>query len=493
MAIIPQYHHIEKKCKKIFRPRKIRFDKKLIKSLGKNFFWFSLGGILGLFLFISFLYCAYKELHVGKIYEGVFVDNVNFSGQNPSKIQNYFDRKNNLLRQTIITLQSGQITATISAGQINFGYDSKLLADQAMTIGRSSNNTPTNVSLMLQAYMNTINLPPAYHYSEQKLNKLIEPLAQQINVQPVDPLFNFLNGKVITFRQGINGKILDEEALKKEILVKLENAALVNKKEQLTIVMPVKALPVPIAASEAAHLGIKERIAQGSSEFYHSAPERVFNISLAASRLNGIIIKSGEIFSFDKAVGDISSLTGYKQAYVIDNGRTVLGDGGGVCQVSTTLFRAALSAGLPIIERHQHAYRVGYYEQDSGPGFDAAIYSPTVDLKFKNNTGHALLIQTYIDTVSDHLTFAFYGTRDPNRQVSISNPVILSQTPAPPPLYQDDPTLPVGQLKQVDFAANGADVYFTRTVTENGEVVIYDKFTSNYKPWQAVYLKGTKI
>jgi vancomycin resistance protein YoaR len=207
--------------------------------------------------------------------------------------------------------------------------------------------------------------------------------------------------------------------------------------------------------------------------------------------LNGIIIKPGEVFSFDQAVGDISSLSGYKQAYVIENGKTVLGDGGGVCQVSTTLFRAALNAGLPIVERHQHAYRVGYYEEDSGPGIDAAIYSPTVDLKFKNDTGHALLIQTYLDFNAQRLTFALFGTKDANRQVAITTPVVLSQTPAPPPLYQDDPTLPKGQIKQVDFSADGADVYFTRTVTENGKVSIYDKFASEYKPWQAVYLRGT--
>jgi vancomycin resistance protein YoaR len=207
--------------------------------------------------------------------------------------------------------------------------------------------------------------------------------------------------------------------------------------------------------------------------------------------LNGILIKPGEEFSFDKAVGDVSSLTGYKQAYVIQNGRTVLGDGGGVCQVSTTFFRAILDAGYPITERNPHAYRVHYYEEDSGPGIDAAIYTPTVDLKFKNDSGHYLLVQSYIDTEEMRLTFELYGTKD-GREVTIGKPVILSQSPAPEPLYQDDPTLPKGQIKQVDFAAPGAKVYFTREVKKNGEVIISDKFTSNYRPWQAVYLRGTK-
>jgi vancomycin resistance protein YoaR len=238
-------------------------------------------------------------------------------------------------------------------------------------------------------------------------------------------------------------------------------------------------------------LGIRELISEGTSLFYHSIENRIFNLSLAASRLNGILIAPGEVFSFNKALGDISSFTGYKQAYVIENGRTVLGDGGGVCQVSTTLFRAALRAGLPITERHTHAYRVGYYEEDAGPGIDAAIYSPTVDLRFKNDTDGHILIQSYADSVNMRLTFQLYGTKD-GREVVINEPVILSQSPAPEPIYQDDPTLPKGEIKQVDFAAAGANVYFTRNVKKDGKIIIADKFVSNYRPWQAVFMRGTK-
>jgi vancomycin resistance protein YoaR len=86
------------------------------------------------------------------------------------------------------------------------------------------------------------------------------------------------------------------------------------------------------------NFGIEELIGVGTSNFTHSAPERVYNVTLATSKFNGVLIPKGAVISFNDLVGDISSLTGYKQAYVIKNGRTVLGDGGGVCQVSTTLF-----------------------------------------------------------------------------------------------------------------------------------------------------------
>jgi vancomycin resistance protein YoaR len=491
MAILPHYTDIKKKLKKVLAPKNFHWKKKHFRMAGKNILWFTTGAFLGLFFFISFLYIAYGKMHTDRIYDGILVDGVNFGGEKPGAVQHYFWEKNKILQRTTITLHANSLTATISAMQIGFGYDQNLLADQAMTIGRSSDDPLSNISLIVQAYFNTVNLQPAFHYSGQKLDAVLYKIKKKVAVAPVAPLFNFSDGKAVTFRLGSNGQFLDEELLKEEILNKFTDAALTNGNMDIQMTMPVQTIHAQSATEEAKQMGITQEVAEGTSLFRGSDANRIYNISLAANRLNGIIIKAGEIFSFDQAVGDISTLTGYKQAYVIDNGKTVLGDGGGVCQVSTTMFRAALNAGLPIVERHQHAYRVGYYEEDSGPGIDAAIYSPTVDLKFKNDTGHALLIQTYIDLSEDRLTFGLYGTKD-GRQVSISTPVILSQTPAPPPLYQDDPTLPAGEIKQVDFSAAGADVYFTRTVKKNGKVIDYDKFTSDYQPWQAVYLRGTK-
>ncbi|MCL5935535.1 MAG: VanW family protein, partial [Firmicutes bacterium] len=189
-------------------------------------------------------------------------------------------------------------------------------------------------------------------------------------------------------------------------------------------------------------------------------------------------------------VGEVSAATGYKQAYVIKSGRTVLDDGGGVCQVSTTLFRAALKAGLPIPERTGHAYRVGYYEQGGfPPGMDATVFAPSVDLKFKNDTPNYLLLQAY--TVANNLYIDIYGTSD-GRVTSLSAPKVTNQTPPPPDLHQDDPTLPRGTVQQVDWAAWGANVSFTRKVTRGDETLVSETWNTSYRPWQAVYLVGTK-
>jgi vancomycin resistance protein YoaR len=237
-------------------------------------------------------------------------------------------------------------------------------------------------------------------------------------------------------------------------------------------------------------LGIKELIGRGSSRFAHSIVNRIYNIGLASSRFKGVLVAPDEIFSFNQVLGDVSALTGYKQAFVIKDGKTVLGDGGGVCQVSTTLFRAVLDAGLPIVERRAHSYRVGYYEQDSPPGIDATVFAPSTDLKFKNDTPGHLLIQPLYDAKAQTLVFEIYGTDD-GRVATTTKPITTSVTAAPPDLYVDDPTLPAGTIKQIDFKAAGARVVFDYQVTRAGEEIYSNTFVSNYRPWQAVFLRGT--
>lgn len=452
-------------------------------------FWFLFGAFLGLFFFLGLIFFAYRQIYSQKIFPGIYVNGVDFGGKPESAVETYFAKKNDKLQNIQLVFQSDVMTATISAKNLGFGYDEKLLADQAYLIGRSSDMI-SNISIMIQAYTEGIDLPPSYHYSEDKLQTLLAPLSTKVDITPVNALFTVKNNRVTAFKQSKDGRAVDFTTLKKQLEEKTLAVVTSSDPQKITISVPITEIKPKITTADANNMGITELVATGTSLFHGSIPSRIYNISLAASRLNGILIPPGQVFSFDQSVGDISSLSGYKQAYVIENGHTVLGDGGGVCQVSTTLFRAALYAGLPIVERHQHAYRVEYYEEDSGPGIDAAIYSPTVDMKFKNDTGHYLLVQSTVDFDAQRLTFNLYGTKD-GRIVQVNDPVIVSQSPAPPPLYQDDPSLPTGTVKQIDFAAGGMSVYFTRQVTKGGKIIQNDKFTSNFQPWQAVFLRGT--
>ncbi len=456
----------------------------------KMSFWFLTGAILT-FAFVTFFgFFVYEKLFDGKVFLGISVNNVDFSGKTNSQVKQYFSDENYSIANVKFTLTSDYGIATVSAKEIGFGFDENLPAEQAYSIGRSGNFI-TDLSTLLQAYFNGVNLPAIYTLNRNELAASVKPLSNKIKQQPVNAVFKFENGRVTTFLPSSNGREINMDRLENAIILQAPKIFKSNGKNIITIQIPITILKPAISTEKANSLGIKELIGEGHSLFYDSITSRIYNINLAASRLNGILVAPGETFSFDKALGDVSAFTGYQQAYIIQNGKTVLGDGGGVCQVSTTFFRALLNAGLPIVERHAHAYRVGYYEEDSPPGFDATIYVPTVDLKFTNDTGNYILIQSTVDLNNDSLSFYLYGTSD-GRTVTISKPVISNQKPPPPPLYQNDPTLPNGEVKQTDFAAWGADVYFTRNVTKNGKTVIYDKFVSDYQPWQAVYLVGTK-
>lgn len=468
---------------------KLKYYKHILR-ISKVTFWFLTGALLSLMFITSFGFFTYKKLYENKIYPGVYLNNINFGGKTKQDVKNFFSYKNSLIQNTSFVLTSNYGIATISAKQINFGYNQDLPAEQAYSIGRSG-LFPSDISLIMQAYLSGIYLPTSYTYDQNKLKDLISPIAQKIEKKPIDALFKFENNRVTTFRPSSDGQTVDISLLNEKINSQALTVMSLKKKEIIIIPIPIKIIPPDITTDKANNLGIKELIGQGHSLFYHSIPSRIYNVNLGAGRINGVLVAPNEVFSFDKALGDVSAFTGYKQAYIIQNGKTVLGDGGGICQVSTTFFRALLNAGLPIVERNAHAYKVGYYEQDSPPGFDATIFVPSVDLKFKNDTDNWILIQSQIDLDNLSLAFYLYGTKD-GRQVSISKPVISNVRPAPPDIYQDDPTLLKGEIKQTDFAASGANVYFIRTVTKNGKEIIYDKFVSNYQPWQAVYLRGTK-
>lgn len=322
---------------------------------------------------------------------------------------------------------------------------------------------------------------------KNKTNLYLEKIASEIDQEIQEGLFEFNPGtkRVTAFQPSKEGRKLDKEKTYQLIADTLGNP----NDSPKTITLPVAIIKPKIATSDVNSLGIKELLGRGISNFTGSIPNRIYNIGLAASRINGVLIALSEEFSFNEKVGDISGASGYKPAYVIKEGRTVLDDGGGVCQVSTTVFRALLNSGLPVTARTAHAYRVGYYEQGFPPGLDATVWAPSVDLKFKNDTPTHVLIQAY--TSGNSLYVDLYGTAD-GRVASLTRPITTNQTPPPPELRQDDPTLPRGIVKQVDWAAWGANVSFKRTVTRGGQELINETWHSAYKPWQAVYLVGTK-
>ena len=315
---------------------------------------------------------------------------------------------------------------------------------------------------------------------------LLEEISPDLSQQPVNARFVFDDDakRLDVLEPSIDGRVLDVEGT----LSKLEAAIFATDPAERRVELAFVDLPpdVPDTAT-AAELGITELITQHTTYYYGSTAARRTNIEVANENFHGIVIPPGQEFSFNEWLGDVSPETGYEQGLIIVGNQTITGVGGGVCQVATTAFQTAFYAGFPIVERVPHAYRVGYYEQGEGAGLDATVYSPIVDFRFQNDTPYYLLIEAYNNPGSSTVTWKFYST-SMDRRVEKDGPYITDQTSPPPPVYNVNPNLRLGQINQVDGSVYGADVTVYRTVYE-GDTVIRDReeFQSHYVPWATQY------
>jgi len=316
----------------------------------------------------------------------------------------------------------------------------------------------------------------------------VSALAQEISAMverpPIDAQFRFDDaaGALVPIADSVPGQTLDATAT----VSLIETAA---SSDQRVVPLPLVSVPPSLSTEDSPQLGIVELLGEGTTSFAGSSASRVQNIIVGASQFDGVFVAPGETFSFNHYLGEVTAEKGYEESIIIWGNTTRADVGGGLCQVSSTAFRAAFWGGLPIVERWAHAFRVSYYEPPVG--MDATIYSPTVDLKWTNDTGHYILVQTYVDTVNSTLTFRYYGT-NPGRTVEMDGPYEENPVPHGPPVYREDPTLPEGETKQIEWAKDGLDVTVYRIIKENGVEVQREAFFSRFRPWQAVYLVGTK-
>ncbi|MCK5084268.1 MAG: VanW family protein [Candidatus Pacebacteria bacterium] len=262
--------------------------------------------------------------------------------------------------------------------------------------------------------------------NKEKMKNYLISLVPQINKEPINAQLKFdKNGKVEVFFLSQEGVVLELEKSINEIdkIVFFEENYRDNSEKEIEIQMNVEKVQPEITTESIDNMGITALLAIGESNFYGSPRNRRHNIAVGASKFNGILVGPEDEFSFNKALGGVGAKEGYLPELVIKKGETVPEYGGGLCQVSTTAFRAAVKTGLEITERKNHAYPVKYYNPQ---GTDATIYPPHPDLRFKNNTPAYILIQTRIE--GNKLFFDFYGSDD-ERKVELKGPYTYDKKP----------------------------------------------------------------
>ncbi len=386
------------------------------------------------------------------------------------------------------TSEAAQRIQNIISSPMTF-YLQQPLADDDLT---RTEITPEELKTWLHISLLTRPDGAFYHsvtIDENGVRNWLTQFSATLYREPVNARFYFDDNtrELVVVEPHVNGRQLDIEATLAQFMQQVY-----TQNRSLPFVV-TDIVPVAHTNATAAELGITELVSDSTTWFYGSSPERKHNIARAAAKFYGIVVAPGETFSFNHYLGEISKEEGYETGLIIFGGRTIEGVGGGVCQVSTTLFQSAFWGGFPIEERWAHGYRVGYYEAGEGPGMDATVFSPIVDLRFVNNTPYYLLIENYYNETYESLWFKFYST-SMGRTVEKSDPVIRNIQPARPDIWEYNEELAEGEIKQVDWAAEGSDVTVHRTVyNRDGQVIIDEDITSHYVPWQNIYQYGPGV
>ncbi|MFZ9857390.1 MAG: VanW family protein [Roseiflexaceae bacterium] len=354
----------------------------------------------------------------------------------------------------------------LKVGDKEYVWDSDVLARMIDVAHVTTENGGDRFELAFNPYM---------------LERRIATIADETFTLHVNPRLKWDNGTLsITYPGEPGWRVNQYEG--RDLVI-----ASVNQSNRTIELLP-RYVPVPINQSNLDTLGIVEMISEGKSDFTGSAPYRVTNIEVGLKRLDGILIAPGEEFSFNNAIGNIDAENGFVEGYAIIANRTQLEFGGGICQDSTTLFRAAFWAGLPITERWGHSFYISWYDKYGPTGMDSTIFTGGPDLKFVNDTGNWILMQTESDAKTGVASIKFYGTPT-NRTVELVHNIYARASAPTDPVYVADEEQPVGTVKHSDRARDGLSIEIRRIVTNpDGTERPQDVFLTQFKPWPNIFV-----
>lgn len=344
------------------------------------------------------------------------------------------------------------------AGPVTLVYsgDNTRSIDQSTIIGWLKTNHKTGGNFLETNDLN--DLYPGATVANFSLDKTavaayVAGLAKQTDQAPQNATLAMQDNKLAVTGASHDGVILDQAGAVAGIIASLSKPA-----DDRNVTLDIKTAKADVNESNLDSLGIKEQISEGQTFFPGSPSTRLTNVRAGASKFNGVLLKPNEVFSFGALLGQVDASTGYVPELVILGDHEEKQYGGGLCQVSSTAFRAALLAGLPITERLNHAFAISYYTAPFGvPGVDATIYYPQVDLKFRNDTGSYILIQTIMQGTT--LKFDFFGTK--TKSGTIRGPEFVTG--------DSDATKP------------SHTVFYRDILDMDGKVTKTDKFDTYYK------------
>jgi vancomycin resistance protein YoaR len=440
----------------------------------------SMGLIIVLLSFLIFTTAiGFFFLYKDTIYDGVMIENLDVGGlsttQAQKKIKTHFD---DLSVNGEIHFKYGDQVFHAKNNEIGYAFDYMNAANEAYKIGREGNHFE-RLQKILSLYTKPENISLSAIYEHEKLDAIIYNIQKKINQKAKEAMITRKNGEFIItdekIGQQLNAnqtKILLEEELTKN---KFEN--------EITIELPVETVSPKITSESLST--IHDLMGEYTTRFNINRKGRTQNLRLAASKINGIVLMPMETFSFNKVVGPRTKESGYKDAPIIFKGEVVPGLGGGVCQVSSTLYNAILLSNLEVVERYNHTLPSSYVAK----GMDATVSYGVLDFKFKNIMNTPIYIESYMK--SNIMIVKIYGRKIDNKKIRVITE--QNQIVKRPLEIKYDANLLEGQERIDQKGRDGYRVTTYRLIYENGKLLEKQQISKDYyKPQKQIIIKGTK-
>ncbi|MBC8016599.1 MAG: VanW family protein [Sporomusaceae bacterium] len=410
------------------------------------------------------------------VYKGVTVDGIDVSGRNREEVAQLLKAWQKKRNDQYITLYYGEMVFKLEAASIDFDLDINDTINAAWNYGRDG-FWWERIKKIRDAEKNGYNIPLNTRYSEVKLNQLIKQWQGIIERPARNATLSLATGGLIAEQQGAR---LESDALRPLVL-----RALINEEDN-AVALPVTTIYPEVTADHIASTGIREALSVYTTIFNSGDANRTANIKLSAQKTNGYIIYPGKVFSFNEIVGPREEVYGFKEALEIVDGEFVPGIGGGICQLSSTLYNAVILANLGIAERYNHSKPLSYVPL----GRDATVAYGILDFKFTNNTPNPLMIMAEVN--GNKLTVGIFGKSRIAETIEIAS---IKQEPVLPAIIQKpDDTLYMGETKIEKQGKPGPAVITVRIVRSQGREIKREVLSKDrYLPDDTIIRVGTQM
>lgn len=508
----------------------------------KRIWFFIFIAILVLLAIIVSIIFSLINLNNTKIVKGVSIKNIDVSNLDIDEAKQKIDDIVKLELEKNIELKYKEFEITISPEQIDANYDIESAVNEAYQVGRKGNIILNNYDI-LNALIKNKNIEPQFKFNEEKLDELILDISKKLPDAVVEANY-YIEGESLIITRGHYGTVIKKDSMKNAILdgikskdnkiidieieykepdkinideiysevhtepknayyetnpfkiyshvdgvdfaITLEEARSLLEQEQEEYKIPLKFIEPEITTSKIGTEAFPDLLSSFSTKYDASNRNRSINMELAGQKINGLVLMPGEVFSYNKVVGKRTPEAGFKPAGVYEGGKVVTGYGGGICQVSSTLYNTAVLANLEILERKNHQFLTSYV----AAGRDATVNYGTIDFQFRNTRKYPVKIICSVE--NGICEVKLFGAKEEVEYIVKIESKVTGSIPYTTK-YEENPNLEIGQEKVIQYGANGCRSIAYKILILNGSVVSQEILSEDtYSAMNKIIQRGTK-